>query len=151
VKKRTHYYTNLHEYLDVVFKDIPNPSTDDIIVAKKEYWRQWYRQYRKTYRKHLKEYRLHFDAETLELIKERKGKLSISKFLYQSVLHALETEREVPVTYKQYETISHQLLKITYLLEEMADNGASDFIPIIESITTVESDIQHFISQAYGH
>jgi len=142
---------SLHSYLDAVFKNVTQPSNDVIIAVKREYWRQWYRQYRKTYRKDLKEYRLHFDAETLELIKERKGKLSISKFLYQSVLHTLEAEKEIAVPHRQLETISHQLLKITYLLEEMIDNGASEFMSIIQSITTVESDIQHFISQTYGH
>ena len=67
-------------------------------------------------------------------------------------MHALETEREVTVSYKEYEIISHELVKIIYLLEEILENDSSKLnAHLIERISTLESDIQNFISQAHDH
>lgn len=134
----------MHSYLDAVFKNYPNPDTETIIAAKKEYWRQYYRCYRKQYRQQYKEYRLHFDSDILAHINQKKGKLSISKYLYQCVLQTLERETIVRNnTQTHLDTISHQLLKITYLLEELLDNEEAIITSnIIKRIETLESDIQ---------
>ena len=146
-------HKSLHSYLDAVFKDYPNPDIETIIATKKEYWRQYYRIYRKQYRQQYKEYRLHFDTDTLADIKQKKGKLSTSKFLYQCVLQVLEGNTGIHTGRQTYlESISHQLLKIIYLLEELADNGASELTAdLIDRITRLESDIQHHIFQTDGH
>jgi len=145
-------HCSLHSYLDTVFKN-SNPNNEDIIAAKKKYWQEYYRIYRKNYRQRYKEYRLHFDADTLAHIKQKKGELSVSKFLHQCVLRALK-ESITPHNhlYTQLESMSHQLLKITYLLEELLDNGETSLSSdIIARIENLESDIYTLIPLKDGN
>jgi len=145
-------HCSLHSYLDTVFKN-SNPNNEDIIAAKKKYWQEYYRIYRKNYRQRYKEYRLHFDGDTLKQINIRKGKLSVSKFLYQCVLQSLKGESDGSTdVQKSISAISHQLLKIIYLLEEHLDNDTSRLTPnIIQRIETLESDIQTLTSSLSDH
>jgi hypothetical protein len=85
-------FQNLYEYLDFVFSNKPNPSNEDIKKAKKEYWKLYFQNYHKQRREIRKEFTLGFDATNLARIKKRQGKLTTSKFLYQSIVLALESD-----------------------------------------------------------
>lgn len=119
-------YTSLHHYLDDVLSDITNPNHTQIKQAKRDYWKHWYRHYRRKSREQYKEFTLRFDPEHLKLISERKGKLSVSKFLYQAIEQALVSNR-LPITdSKQLGELNQNLMRLVNLLEEHLEEQPSE-------------------------
>ncbi|GGI58466.1 hypothetical protein [Winogradskyella haliclonae] len=117
-------YNSIHEYLDHVFADSSNPSTEEIIAAKKQYWRQYLNHYQQKRRSRIKEYTLGFDAEKMQCIHRKRGGLSVSEFLYHCVFSALESDKTIDTG--QLNTICNQQQEIIGLLEEIIDNDATE-------------------------
>lgn len=60
-------YKSLHDYLDVIFKD-SSPSENEIIQAKKDYWKAYNTKLKQDKRKKTKEVTISLNKETLELL-----------------------------------------------------------------------------------
>ncbi|SDW81602.1 hypothetical protein SAMN05444411_102234 [Lutibacter oricola] len=114
-------YKSLHEYLDVALYETPNPTHKQIKQAKKAYWRSWFRHYHRQRREDRKEFTLGFDRQSLQLINQKRGKLSVSKFLYQAVATALNTHTIAAANTELLDTIHIQLMELISLVEELLD------------------------------
>lgn len=114
-------YNNIYEYLDMVLETNANPTKEEIIDAKKQYYKLWHREYNRRRRKIRKEFRLGFDAKTLQRIKDQKGTLSISKYLYNAVYDALDGGHTSNFDNEQLTTIHQKLMQLIALLEESAE------------------------------
>lgn len=60
-------YKSLHDYLDAIFKD-SSPSKNEIIQAKKDYWKAYNTRLKQAKRKQIKEVTISLNKETLELL-----------------------------------------------------------------------------------
>ena len=60
-------YKSLHDYLDAIFKD-SSPSENEIIQAKKDYWKAYNTRLKQAKRKQIKEVTISLNKETLELL-----------------------------------------------------------------------------------
>ena len=118
-------YSSIYDYLDAVFEHIPNPSKEDIIYAKKQYYKLWHREYNRKRRKTRKEFRLGFDAKTLQRIKDQKGTLSVSKYLYNAVYDALDGGLKSNFDNEQLTTIHQKLMQLIALLEQVLESEES--------------------------
>lgn len=137
-------YKNIHEYLDEVLKGIAQPTTAQIIEAKRTYYKLWHKHYNRKRRASRKEFTLGFNSLILQKIKEKKGNLTISKFLYQIIYNSLEAtdishyDNEVLIEVKRY------LMQISMLLEELLENDLQQYFEII--LTKVEK-VEELVSK----
>lgn len=115
-------YKSLHAYLDAVLHQIPHPTHADIKNAKREYWKLWYRHYRREKRKIRKEYTLGFDATTVRDIHNKRGKLSVSEFLYSCVFGALYEEKPLLQDQELLNEIHSALMQLLNVLEEAIED-----------------------------
>lgn len=140
--KKNKKYDNLHQYLDDVFSEIKNPSNEQIIQAKKEYWKLWYREYHRERRKKRKEFTLGFDQKTLLLIKSKKGTMTISKFLYSAVQHYLQGNPPLLHNKDQVTLLHQESMNLINNLEEIIDTETYEALEqVIEKLETLEQDI----------
>lgn len=63
-------YKSLHDYLDAIFKD-SSPSDNEIIQAKKDYWKAYNTKLKQAKRKKTKEVTISLNKETLELLNQK--------------------------------------------------------------------------------
>lgn len=63
-------YKSLHDYLDAIFKD-SSPSDNEIIQAKKNYWKAYNKKLKQAKRKQNKEVTISLNKETLELLNQK--------------------------------------------------------------------------------
>ena len=63
-------YKSLHDYLDAIFKD-SSPSENEIIQAKKDYWKAYNRKLKQDKRKKTKEVTISLNKETLERLNQK--------------------------------------------------------------------------------
>ena len=63
-------YKSLHDYLDAIFKD-SSPSENEIIQAKKDYWKAYNTKLKQAKRKKTKEVTISLNKETLELLNQK--------------------------------------------------------------------------------
>lgn len=63
-------YKSLHDYLDAIFKD-SSPSENEIIQAKKDYWKAYNTRLKQDKRKKAKEVTISLNKETLELLNQK--------------------------------------------------------------------------------
>jgi len=129
-------YSSIHDYLDVVFAAIPNPSKEDIIYAKKQYYKLWHKAYNRKRRKTRKEFTLGFNAKTLKQIKDSKGKRSVSKYLYDAVFGALDGGLKSDFDNEQLVAIHQKLMQLIALLEERGDSPQIEIL--LERIEILE-------------
>ncbi|WP_339810429.1 hypothetical protein [Zunongwangia profunda] len=133
-------YNSLHEYLETVLKSIPNPTALQVVEAKRTYWKIYYTQYRKEKRKIRKEFTLSFDNSKLKLIHQKKGSLTVSEFLYQSVDMALDSNQNMSYDKKLLGAIDQHLVQLIDLLEELSETkGKTQDISLNEKIEALET------------
>lgn len=133
-------YNSLHEYLETVLKSIPNPTARQVVEAKRAYWKIYYTQYRKERRKTRKEFTLGFDNSKLKLIHQKKGRLTVSEFLYQSVDMALDSNQILCIDKKLLGIIDQHLMQLIDLLEELSETkGTTLDISLNEKIEELEA------------
>lgn len=133
-------YHSLHEYLEEVLKSIPNPTSREVIQVKRAYWKIYFTRYRKEKRKTRKEFTLGFDNSKLKLIHQKKGSLTVSEFLYQSVDMALDSNQNMGYDKKLLGAIDQHLMQLIDLLEELSETkGITVDISLNEKIEELES------------
>jgi glyoxylase-like metal-dependent hydrolase (beta-lactamase superfamily II) len=115
-------YGSLYAYLDDVLAKMDNPSLQLVKQAKRDYWKLYFRHYRKERRQGRREFTLGFDSDALERIDYQRGDLSVSKFLYLAVEHALSDGMTVqPIDRELLSNMHHMLALTVSLLEELLD------------------------------
>ncbi|KJJ39880.1 hypothetical protein MB09_01540 [Aequorivita vladivostokensis] len=141
-------YKSVYEYLDEVFSEKKNPSNEEIVKAKKAYWKLYFRHYHKQRRKTRKEFTLGFEPEMLSKIKNKKGSLSTSKFLYQAVCTAIDNNSLNFIQRDLLAEIQQQLmLIISYIEENLLDDKnelAYETIAKIEELELKIHNIQNY-------
>lgn len=121
MKESCFKYHSLYASLDVALVDIPNPTDEQIKQTKKAYWKCWFKHYHRQRRKERKEFTLGFDRQSLQLINQKRGKLSVSQFLYNAIAMALDLN-PVPIGDKEHlDTIHLNLMQLICLVEELLD------------------------------
>ncbi len=130
-------FTSVHDYLDRLFTGM-EPSKQDIIDAKKVYWRAYNTDLIRRKRKAYPTFQISFSKEELLLIREKlqQGQ-SVSKFVYQLVVEHLNNHTySVPKI--NTALIEQQLFLISEYLRELLDYDSID----IDKIEQLESHIQ---------
>lgn len=113
-------YKSLHDYLDAVFKDT-SPSENEIIQAKKIYWKAYNTKLKQGKRKQNKEVTISLNKETLELINQ---KLAATDSISQYIQNLIKTNLQIIETTGFFEKelglkIEQQLFIIIDYLESL--------------------------------
>ncbi|MDC9723425.1 MAG: hypothetical protein PSN34_11745 [Urechidicola sp.] len=124
-------YKNIFEFLDVALADNPSPSKEDIANAKSQYYKAWHRHYNRQRRTIRKEFTLGFTPEILKRIENKKGTLTVSKYLYNAIYDALNNGNATVYDLNLLSNIHQQLLHLMTLLEELLDSGVSPQIELL--------------------
>ncbi len=128
-------YNSIHDYLDAVFKADANPTKEEVIEAKKRYYRLWHREYNRKRRKFRKEFTLGFAPDALRRIKDQKGDMSVSKFLYRTIFDRLGLGVTSSYDREQLTIIHQKLMQLMALLEENGDSPQiEDILDRIEEL-----------------
>ncbi|WP_299884260.1 hypothetical protein [uncultured Lacinutrix sp.] len=141
-------YSNIYEYMDMVFEANTNPTKAEIIEAKKQYYKLWHREYNRKRRKTRKEFRLGFDVKTLGRIKQEKGTRTVSKYLYDAVFNALDGGSKSDFDNEQLVVIHQKLMQLIALTEEVLErNGESTEVEeTLERIESLELEFSKLIT-----
>lgn len=113
-------YKSLHDYLDAIFKD-SSPSDNEIIQAKKDYWKAYNRKLKQDKRKKNKEVTISLNKETLELLNQ---KLIAGESISSYIQRILKTNLQIIDTTSSFEKelglkIEQQLFIIIDYLESL--------------------------------
>ena len=113
-------YKSLHDYLDVIFKD-SSPNDNEIIQAKKIYWKAYNRKLKQDKRKKTKEVTISLNKETLELLIQ---KLVAGESISSYIQRILKTNLQIIDTTSSFEKelglkIEQQLFIIIDYLESL--------------------------------
>jgi len=137
-------YSNIYEYLDAVFGTNANPSKEDVISAKKQYYKFWHKEYNRKRRKQRKEFTLGFDTKTLQRIKQEKGTRTVSKYLYDAVFNTLDGGHKSDFDNEQLVVIHQKLMQLIALLEEDAESPHIE--QLLERIEALELQFSKLIA-----
>ncbi|MCF6319232.1 MAG: hypothetical protein L3J83_08145 [Proteobacteria bacterium] len=139
--------TSVMDYLDVLFEG-KNPSENDIINAKKVYWRAYNTHLKRQRRKHFPILQVRFSKQELSLIKAKleQGQ-AVSKYIHSIVMHHLNGTKDFG---KKVNTalIEQQLFFITEYLSELIEFENVDVVKIEKlehRIQTLEQIIQEVL------
>ena len=113
-------YKSLHDYLDAIFKD-SSPSENEIIQAKKDYWKAYNTKLKQAKRKQNKEVTISLNKETLERLNQ---KLSTTESLNHYIQNLIKTNLQIIETNGFFEKelglkIEQQLFIIIDYLESL--------------------------------
>ena len=113
-------YKSLHDYLDAIFKD-SSPSDNEIIQAKKNYWKAYNNKLKQAKRKQNKEVTISLNKETLELLNQ---KLATTESISHYIQNRIKTNLQIIETNCFFEKelglkIEQQLFIIIDYLESL--------------------------------
>ena len=113
-------YKSLHDYLDAIFKD-SSPNGNEIIQAKKIYWKAYNTKLKQGKRKQNKEVTISLNKETLELLNQ---KLVAGESISSYIQRILKTNLQIIDTTDSFEKelglkIEQQLFIIIDYLESL--------------------------------
>jgi hypothetical protein len=113
-------YKNLHDYLDAIFKD-SSPNENEIIQAKKAYWKAYNTKLKQVKRKQNKEVTISLNKETLERLNQ---KLSTTESISHYIQNLIKTNLQIIETTGFFEKelglkIEQQLFTIIDYLESL--------------------------------
>lgn len=140
-------YRTIYDYLDAVFQVDTNPTKKDIMEAKKQYYKQWHKDYNRRRRKHRREFTLGFTTDVLKRIRNKKGRRTISKYLYDAVFDALNDCSKPVFDLEQLTAIHQKLMQLIALLEEQ--EKSSQIEQILERIEALEIQFSNLIDRDY--
>ena len=84
-------YKSLHDYLDSIFKD-SSPSENEIIQAKKDYWKAYNTRLKQDKRKQNKEVTISLNKETLERL---NLKLATTESISHYIQNLIKTNLQI--------------------------------------------------------
>ena len=113
-------YKSLHDYLDAIFKD-SSPSENEIIQAKKAYWKAYNTKLKQAKRKQNKEVTISLNKETLERLNQ---KLATTVSISHYIQDLIKTNLQIIDTTSSFEKelglkIEQQLFIIIDYLESL--------------------------------
>ena len=113
-------YKSLHNYLDAIFKD-SSPSENEIIQAKKAYWKAYNTKLKQAKRKQNKEVTISLNKETLERLNQ---KLATTVSISHYIQDLIKTNLQIIDTTSSFEKelglkIEQQLFIIIDYLESL--------------------------------
>ena len=113
-------YKSLHDYLDAIFKD-SSPSDNEIIQAKKDYWKAYNTKLKQAKRKQNKEVTISLNKETLERLNQ---KLATTVSISHYIQDLIKTNLQIIDTTSSFEKelglkIEQQLFIIIDYLESL--------------------------------
>ena len=113
-------YKSLHDYLDAIFKD-SSPSENEIIQAKKDYWKAYNTKLKQGKRKQNKEVTISLNKETLERLNQ---KLATTESISHYIQNLIKTNLQIIETNCFFEKelglkIEQQLFIIIDYLESL--------------------------------
>jgi hypothetical protein len=113
-------YKSLHDYLDAIFND-SSPSDNEIIQAKKAYWKAYNTKLKQVKRKQNKEVTISLNKETLERLNQ---KLSTTESISHYIQNLIKTNLQIIETTGFFEKelglkIEQQLFIIIDYLESL--------------------------------
>ena len=113
-------YNNLHDYLDDLFNG-KNPSDEEIIQAKKAYWRSYNKRLKQIQRQKHKEVTISISKELLELLNGRlEPKQSIIDYIKTLLEKHLRGSENVNLNQKkEFLQIEQQLFLVIDYLESL--------------------------------
>ncbi|MBB4807071.1 cob(I)alamin adenosyltransferase [Chryseobacterium defluvii] len=112
-------YKSLHDYLDIIFKDI-TPTEIDIIKAKKTYWRNYNTLLKKNQRIKHKEVTIPLTKEQLELLSRKiENNYSVSQYVKSVILQHINNESASLSKKQDLTGIEQQLFLVTDYLESL--------------------------------
>ena len=111
-------YISIYHYLEEELKHIDTPSKAQIIALKKEYYRLYHKKYNHEYRNKVHQYTLSFSKAKFKRINNRRGKLSVSKFIYEALDVALEDSSAYSVNKDVLSSIQKMLMQLIDLTSE---------------------------------
>lgn len=136
-------YNSLYEFLEKNLKLFKNPSNEQIIELKKQYWKEYFYHYRKNYRQKFQEVTLRFSNKNIEKINIKRGSLSLPQFLYNCIDVALELNQKGIMDKETLGRINLNLMQIIHLLEELIDaNNDTLTQELLERIEELEKQFK---------
>lgn len=134
-------YKSLHDYLDVVFKD-KTPDENEIIEAKKMYWKSYNTQLKQSQRKKHKEVTIALEKEQWEiLLKMRTPSQTIQAYIKELLLKQIDSKDLTKKVFLQDTVqVEQKLFLVIDYLESMIYHRR--FIDT-ESIRILESHLLH--------
>lgn len=113
-------YKSLHDYLDLVFRD-KTPDENEIIEAKKIYWKSYNTALKQNQRKKRKEVTIAFEKDEWEMLsRERNPNQTIQAFIKVLLLQQIGNGATNRNTFlKDTTQIEQQLFLVTDYLESM--------------------------------
>lgn len=115
-------YNSLHDYLDNLFRN-RTPDTEEIIQAKKTYWRSYNTRLKQTQRRKHKEITLSLTKDELEMLRKRlQVKQSVSAYikkLLQDHLEDTSLHHNNTIDKQALNQIEQQLFLVTDYLESL--------------------------------
>ncbi len=128
-------YASIHEYLNEVLPQKKNLNNNDIVKAKKEYWRLYHKYYNKERRKKYKEFTIGISLATLEKINTQRGKLSVTKHIKNILLKSLNENCSVPDN--DFEQVQQKIMSLIFQIDEYLDNRH------IESLENIRDSLEN--------
>ena len=116
-------YRNLHNFLDELFKN-KSPDEEEIVQAKKTYWRSYNTRLKQNQRKKHKEVLISFNKDELALLKQQlENKQTASDFIKRVILAHLNNS-SIPncsehIQKKDLNQIEQQLFMLIDFLESL--------------------------------
>jgi hypothetical protein len=136
-KMKTINLTSVHDYLDVLFENTI-PSKQDVLNAKKEYWRAYNTDLKRRFRKKHTILQISFTKQEMLCIQAKlvEGE-SATKYIYNLVLHHLQEHKDFG---RKTNTalIEQQLFLIVEYLNELLEIENAD----VEKIQELEKHIK---------
>ena len=113
-------YNNLHDYLDDLFSN-KNPTNDEIIQAKKAYWRSYNKRLKQIQRQKHKEVTISISKELLELLNGRlEPKQTIIEYIKVLLENHLQSNENINTNQKkELLQIEQQLFILIDYLESL--------------------------------
>lgn len=143
-------YTSLHDFLDAFFQNILNPSDEDILTAKKKYWRYKNKLAKRKWRQEHTICSIAFTNEELHILKPYivEGEPLSTFIKNQILLLAYKDSLQRPINVS---VIEQQLFIITDYLEEIVDN---EWVIDTDRLHVLEEHVQELqkrILQEFDH
>ncbi len=130
-------FTSVHDYLDLLFEGV-TPSNEDIIKAKREYWRAYNTDLKRRKRKACPTFQISFSKDELVIIKSKLEKDGcVSRYIHDLVLQHLQGNIEYTQKVNTA-LIEQQLFLIAEYLKELLDFESID----TEKVEALEQYIQ---------
>lgn len=145
-----HTFKGVHDYMDALFAG-RSPSSDEIIDAKKQYWKAYNSDLIKRRRKKNSEFTIAFNKKELKLIYLRKAKeKSVTEYLQKVVLTHLNDNTSIN-KFIDTSIIEQQLFLIAEYMQDLLDIETSINPKNFAQLESKINHLQNLIESRFDH